>query len=122
MSAMDFQQERIGGVVVVTHPPVKLDDFTLFSASGNLLSGIIDAPETRGVVIDLANVEFAGTPLLSMLVCANIRARKRGKSCAVCCVGDRIAQVMRTVQLHKILTICPTRDEAIDALSAGDDA
>ena len=118
---MDFEQERVGGVVVVIHPPVKLDDFTLFSASGNLLSGIIDDPETKGVVIDLANVEFAGTALLSMLVCANIRARKRGKSCAVCCVGDRIAEVMRTVQLHKILTICPTRAEALRVLTSGDD-
>jgi len=53
-----------------------------------------------------------------MLVCANIRARKR---CAVCCVGDRIAQVMRTVQLHKILTICPTRAQALRVLTSGDD-
>ena len=118
---MDFNQERIGDAVVITPPAVKVHDFASINEGNTLLDIIINETDAKGVLIDLKNVQYVGTAFLSMLVCADIRAKKAGKWCTICSVGERIHDLIRKVQLHTVLTICSSRAEALEAMKSGED-
>lgn len=118
---MDFKQKRIGDAVVVTPPAVKVQDFASVNEGNTLLEIIINETDATGVLVDLKNVQYVGTAFLSMLVCADIRAKKAGKCCVICSVSERIYDLIRKVQLHTVLTICSSRAEALEAMKSGED-
>jgi len=113
---MLFREERVEDIVVLTAPVVGYNDPDPTEGARKLLFAAMNRPETRGVLIDLANVRFAASAFLGLLVGTTLRAEKEGKRCAICSVDRLIQDLIKRLELDRVLTIYPSRSEAMEAM------
>ncbi len=66
-------------------------------------------------VIDLSNLEYAGSAVLGLLVNFRQRVRQVGGRLVLCGLSPRLEQIFRTCSLERLFRITGTRDEAVRA-------
>jgi anti-anti-sigma factor len=76
------------------------------------------AADADGAVIDLSQVEFVASMGIRMLVSAAQQLRKRQKTLAVYGAPPLVMRVFEAVSLQKILRVCATEAEAVQAATA----
>jgi len=118
---MEFPTDRIEGVLVVIPGKLTIDDFYPFDTYEENLAHTINFEETSAVVMDIANIHFAATPLLAALVRLHLQARRRSKKFALCNPTAFVQEVLHKVRLDTLLRIFPSRQEAIDRMNAPED-
>ncbi|MFH0965913.1 MAG: STAS domain-containing protein [Planctomycetota bacterium] len=117
---MEFARERVGKILIVTPPKLTSDGIFPFDGYGNELAGIVGAQDVEAVLMDLSNVDFAATPLLAALVRMHLQAQRRRKAFALCNLTVFVQEVLATVHLDKLFRIFPSRELAIERMSAPD--
>ena len=75
---------------------------------------VVVEPETRALIVDAHQVDFAGTALISLLVELHIKAHRRGKGCFLCSVPPFVRDVIEKCRLDRVFAICRDRDEALE--------
>lgn len=68
------------------------------------------------VVLDLSEVQMVASAGLGMLVTLNNAAKKGGGKLALCKLEPTLRQVFEMTKLHRVLTLCDTREQAIKAV------
>ena len=112
-----------GGVVVVRIPAVPSPPATWPKRElDRCLLDVIEDPATRALVIDMEDIDFAGTVLLSLLVEMHIKSKRRGKPCLVSGVRQFMSEVLKTTCLDKVLDLHPDRATAVAAAARHLDA
>jgi anti-sigma B factor antagonist len=86
-----------------------------------VLTDAIEGGERR-VVVDLSGVSFLDSTALGVLIGTVKRLRSRGGALALVNTDPTIAKTFEITGLDQIFTILDTRDDAIRALNAVDDA
>ena len=86
-----------------------------------VLSEAVEAGRTR-IVVDLTETSFLDSTALGVLIGAVKRLRSRDGVLTIVNTDANIAKTFEITGLDQIFTIRPTRDEAIQALDASNEA
>lgn len=76
-------------------------------------------PPGEAVVIDLSPTPFAGSMLLGLLINLRQKARQGGNPIMFCGLSARLWRVVQSSQLHRLLPVAATVDEARRELGVG---
>lgn len=76
------------------------------------------AREGRRIVLDLSRVTIMSTPGIGLLLETHRAAQQAGGSMVIARASTRIIDLIHRTQLHRILTLTPTLDAAVDALQS----
>lgn len=80
-------------------------DLTTFNAEGN-----------KNIIMDFGNVKYIDSSGLSAILLANRLCETVGGLFVLCKLNDTTKKLITISQLDKVLTILPTKEEAIDAI------
>lgn len=69
------------------------------------------------VVLDLADVRMVASAGLGLFVTLNKLSKDKGGKFAICNLDETLKQVFEMTKLHRVMTIAPTVDAAIKAVS-----
>jgi anti-sigma B factor antagonist len=107
-----------GGVVAVAVSG-EIDLFTAPELKA-AIADAVDGGSTR-IVVDLTQTTFLDSTALGVLIGAVKRLRSSEGALSIVNTDATIAKTFEITGLDQIFTICPTRDEAVEALD-GDSA
>ena len=79
------------------------------------LAAEADAPR---IVLDFANVGHMSSSALGMLITLHKRVREKGGQLRLCNIRPSIYEVFVITRLNEVLTICASRDEAVQDASS----
>ena len=113
-----FQIERQGDVAIVTplRDLCELEYAHIEESAATALE-CLEAAHAKNVVLDLAKAEYFGSTALGFFVKLWKRVRSQGGHMALCNVSPNEKKVIHLTRLDTLWTICPSRDEAIQAVS-----
>ena len=118
---MDIALEQMAGVVVITAPEAPLHKYFPEEQYADLLCEVVNANLSKEIILDLSQIEFGRTPLLSALVRAHVAASRRHRKLAICSPTRFLRDVLRKMRLDHLLQIFPSREEALAAINAPGD-
>jgi anti-sigma B factor antagonist len=107
-----------GGIVAVAVSG-EIDLFTAPELK-TAIADAVDGGSTR-IVVDLTETTFLDSTALGVLIGAVKRLRSTDGALSIVNTDATIAKTFEITGLDQIFTICPTRDEAVEALD-GDSA
>ncbi len=84
------------------------------------LCDAVAAADRRLVVIDLSHTNFIGSSFLEVLFRVWKRLQERDGRLALCGLSEFCEEVLHTTRLDTLWSSFPTRQEAIDALTAAE--
>ncbi|HVO98104.1 MAG TPA: STAS domain-containing protein [Bryobacteraceae bacterium] len=103
---------------------------TVLSLSGNMTVGnqlqqfegsvreLAKSKQNR-IVIDVSRVTYLDSSAIGVLVACHGAARDAGGQLRLAGVSSRVSTIFKMTGVDKLLTIDPTKDDAVSALSAG---
>lgn len=110
---------RQGGVTVIAPEPVLAQmEPALVDGATSLLREAIQATEPPLVVIDLARLDYFGSPFLLLLIRCWKFASLRGGMMALSGVSERARELLKLTSLDVVWPIYDDRREAIASLQA----
>jgi anti-sigma B factor antagonist len=77
---------------------------------------LADLPSGSRVVIDMSGLSFVDSSGLGALVGGVRRTRDRGGDVAVACARPALSRLLRTIGLHRLLTVSDDIEQATAAL------
>ena len=80
----------------------------------------LKSAQARNVVLDLEKARYCGSTALSFFVKLWKRVRSQGGHMALCNVSPDEKKALQVTRLDTLWTTCPSREEAIRAVSEGD--
>lgn len=98
---IELQEEKLASSVA---PELK-SKFVMLNASGQ-----------QNVILDLSPVKYADSSGLSSLLRANSMFEQAGGIFVLCGLNEHVEKLITITHLDRVLTILPTRQEAIEAV------
>jgi anti-sigma B factor antagonist len=104
----------------------KIDGVSVLRVTGNLDHDGVDAIKSQfasqaasgPIVVDLTGVDLICTPGIGMLLAAHRESQRAGSRMIVAGARPRVAEVLRTCQLDRVLTLVPVAEEAVQQAKA----
>ena len=111
---MSFDINKEENHVVVTVKVEKLDTLVAPDLKSELV--LLDKNGTTNFVVDLSDTKYCDSSGLSALLVGN-RLAKASNGCLVLCgLQPTVEKMIQISQLHTVLNITPTYNEAVDYL------
>jgi anti-anti-sigma factor len=107
---------RAGEVMVVRFTNHKILAEATVEAVAKGLLALADEPGPRKVVVDLAAVESLNSSVIATLVNLQRRLKAHKGQLALCMPRPRIADVLKTLRLSRLLNVHDTEEEAVQYL------
>lgn len=82
------------------------------------LYGIVADP-SRYFLINMKKCSFIPSIVLGILVSFNTKVRENGGKAVFCCLSKEVEAVFNVTKLNKILKICKTEEEGLNAFEPG---
>lgn len=94
-----------------------LDEAAIDSIASTVLAtaGTCEPPR---LLFDLRDANFIGSAVVELLVRATKQVRQRGGVVAICCLTPFCHDVVHVTRLDLLMPVFPTREVAVDAMSA----
>jgi anti-sigma B factor antagonist len=107
-----LQQE--GLYTIVEFRTASLMDAMALDELGKMLYPLVDEQDKRLLILDFSNVQFISSQAIGILLTLNkkLSALKGGKL-ILCGVQPRLMELIKITRLDRVLTIKPTRHEAV---------
>lgn len=116
MSSSSFVNTSITGGVLVG----RLDREKIGEYESPVIRGEIEAAAAKTawkVVLDLSEVRMVASAGLGLFVTLNKTCKDKGGKFAICNLDETLAQVFEMTKLHRVMTIAPTTEAAVKAVS-----
>jgi anti-sigma B factor antagonist len=109
-----FKIERIGGaVIVLPQGPALHFNHNEVHIESNALYRVIDEPTSKHVVVDLSDVDYVDSVIISsVLRCLTKTKQKRGKS-VFCCASENMRELLKCIKFGKLWPEFETREAAL---------
>jgi anti-anti-sigma factor len=75
---------------------------------------VFKSEEVRNIIIDLADVQYADSSGLSAILTANRVCKEQNGILILTNVSEQVRKLLEITQLHRVIEILPTDEEAID--------
>lgn len=109
---MSFEISKEDNYTAIISKAEKLDTLVAPDLKAQLV--LLDKEGVSNYIIDLSNTRYCDSSGLSALLVAN-RLAKGAEGCLVICgLQDPVNKMIQISQLHTVLNITPTFNEAID--------
>jgi anti-sigma B factor antagonist len=105
--------EDVGDVTVARFIDKKILDENNIQIIGQQLMDLVDVDGRRKIVLDFGNVDYLSSAALGRIVNLNTRLKSVGGKLALCAIRPEIHEIFKLTQLHKIINIQATQDEAL---------
>ena len=112
---MNFEIEKKDNYAVVKVKAEKLDSQISPSLKSELV--VLNADEFKNIIIDLEDTRYCDSSGLSAILVANRLCKNSGGSFVLCGLQRSVSKLISISQLDTILSITPTRSEAVDLLA-----
>ena len=115
MSDQIYRIDKKSGMAIMTLmlECVMPDDNTaLKEAFTNLLDG-----GTNNIILDLSKAGYVSSLILASFVFMHKRAKEAGGNLVICCINDKVKEVLSVTNLDKVFDIAKDRDEAAKKLT-----
>jgi stage II sporulation protein AA (anti-sigma F factor antagonist) len=113
---MDIQFETAGPILVVTLQG-RLDA-TEHNMIKESVSKEIEASGTKGVVFDLAGLEYVSSAGVREFFLLGRQLQRSGGGLAVCALQPSVQRIFDIAQFQTAYPVCATRDEALVAIGS----
>ncbi|MBF0306918.1 MAG: STAS domain-containing protein [Alphaproteobacteria bacterium] len=107
---MTIEIERAGEVLVLS-PVGRLDSNNAGEAEKTILGKIAEGE--MKIVFDFGRLDYISSAGLRVMLMAAKRLKQGGGKMVLCAMRDHIREVFEISGFLSILTVCPTRDEAL---------
>ena len=104
-------------LIIVAHRPVSSFAVADVRAELDALTPELQRAEVKGVVLDLEEMPYFGTHMLEAMHLIGRPIRARGGKMALCNVSDVGHEILRTARFDSLWPICPSRQEALQAVA-----
>jgi anti-anti-sigma factor len=109
---MNFSVENEEKYALITSQVEKLHSLT----APDLKSELLYAAKSGGksIIVDLGKTRYCDSSGLSALLTGSRLCKENGTSFVICCLQPSVEKLVEISQLHSVLNITPTKNEAID--------
>jgi anti-sigma B factor antagonist len=114
--AMDlpFVVQPVGKLTVVEFHTASLMDPHLLERVGHAIYLLVDEQGHRALILDFTQVQFLSSQAIGILLTLKKKLEKLPHSSLVLCgVGPTLLQLLKITRLDRVLTIKPTREDAL---------
>jgi anti-anti-sigma factor len=111
--------ERRGDVDIVRFKDGRFVGTDKLEELSECLDTLIQGRKVLLLVMDFTGLRQVSSGLLGLLASLHLRLRKLSGRLCVCGVEDRVMEVLRGVELDKVLAVYGTDEEAVAALGGG---
>lgn len=108
---MKFSVDRQDKYTIIKLDEEKLDTTIAPEVKSELVK--LDSDGVENLIINLGNVKYSDSSGLSALLVANRLFGDKG-SFVLCDVQEHVLKLIKISQLHKVMEITPTQEEAVD--------
>lgn len=105
--------DEVGTVTVARFLEKKILDEANIEQIGQELFGLVDQDGRKQIVLDFSLVEYLSSAALGKLITMHKKVTAAGGKLALCNIQKDILDVFKITQLHKVLTLCGTLDDAL---------
>jgi len=109
---MKFSVENEDKYTVVTSEVDKLDSMSAPDLKSELV--YLGKSGKRNIVVDLNATRYCDSSGLSALLTGNRLCKENSGSFVICGLQPSVEKLVKISQLHSVLNITPTKDEAVD--------
>lgn len=109
---MKFSVDKQEKVVSISLQEEKLNSLTAPKLKSELI--ILREEGYRNIVFDLSEVKFVDSSGLSSILVGNRICKEAGGTFVICGLNEQVQKLIKISQLENILSIFPTKSEAID--------
>jgi anti-sigma B factor antagonist len=109
-----FTIQSSGNYTVVEFLTSSLMDPVQLESIGARLYRLVDEEDKRGIILDFAQVEFISSQFIGILLTLHKKLGEvKGGKLVLCGVGPRLSELIKITRLDRLLTIKPSRGEAM---------
>ncbi|MDW3191680.1 MAG: STAS domain-containing protein [Cytophagales bacterium] len=108
---MKFSVDRQDKYTIIKLDEEKLDTTIAPEVKSELVK--LESDGVENLIINLGNVKYSDSSGLSALLVANRLFGNKG-SFVLCEVQEHVLKLIKISQLHKVMEITPTQEEAVD--------
>lgn len=114
-----FKIERDGEcVVVLPQGPALQFNHREVHLESNALYRVIDDPKLKNVIVDLSDVDYVDSVIISSILrCLTKMKQRRGKA-VFCSASENMRELLKCIKFGKLWPEYQTRDEAVAAITA----
>lgn len=111
---MKFSIDKKDNYSIVTLEEEKLNSALAPSVKSELVT--LNAEGVNNIILNLQNVKYSDSSGLSALLVGNRIYSEANGIFILCCLTEHVDKLIKISQLHNVLNILPTVEEAIDAV------
>lgn len=111
-----FRVEQVGDVTVVRFTIARPQKESTVETIGEELASLVGDRGALKIVLDFSTVERVYSGLIGKIMGLHHTLQGVGGRLAICGLSPELAEVFCTVRLDQILKICPTSQDAAQAL------
>ena len=111
---MPVENERDNGILIVK-PAGRIN-----SADAGMFRDVLDSatkPDDRAVIMDMESLDYISSGGLRVMLEFAQALDEQDAKFALCSLKSSVNDVFRISGFDRVVTICPTRDEAVAAVS-----
>lgn len=101
------------GITVALLLEKKILDEANIEALGQELFALVDKDGRKKIVLDFTLVEYLSSAALGKLITMHKKVQTAGGKLALCNIQKDIMDVFKITQLHRVLTLCTDREDAV---------
>jgi len=118
-----FKVERAGDtLVVLPQGPALHFQHHEVHVESNALYRVLDAPEMKNVVVDLCDVDYVDSVIISSILrCLTKTKQRRGKS-VFCNASENMKELLKSIKLGKLWPNFASREEALAFINGDGDS
>lgn len=109
---MNFDKKEEEQYTVIISKAEKLDSTCAPELKSELV--YLNKNGVNNVVIDLSDTRYCDSSGLSAILVGNRLCKNSGGTFVLCGLQDAVQKLVNISQLHTVLNITPTREEAVD--------
>ena len=107
---------QVGDVAVVNFLTSQVLDELNVQQLGQELNDLVDKHYMIKMVINFSKIKFLSSAVLGKLISLNKKINEQNGHLAFCHINSDIMQVFKITRLEKLIPICDTEEEAIQAV------
>lgn len=109
-----FHLKSVGAVQVIRLALPQAFDSDEFDRLNESLLGVLSQRADGGWVLDLSDLEYAGSSVLGLMVNIRQRVKQAGGRLVLCGLSERLMTIFRTCSLERLFVIRKTEDDAVN--------
>ncbi len=109
--------QEIEHFTVVEFKTGSLMEVSMLEAVGSAIYRLVDEEDRRKIILDFTEVQYISSQAIGILLKLKKKIDALPHSALILCgVGPKLMELLKIIQLHKVLTIKPSQKEAVKVL------